>query len=194
MRKIRECLRLFHEGRLSRNQIARALDLSRSTVQDYCHRLENAGLAWAELLALSEADLERRLFKKAEAPRRRPEPDAAHLHAELRRRGVTLQLLWEEYKREHPDGLGYTQFCERYHAFNKSLKVYLRQSHVGGERAYVDYSGFRPAVVDLETGEVRQVEIFVLCWGASHALYAEAQESQSLENWVMGHVRAFEFL
>lgn len=193
MRKIKECLRLFHEGRLSRNQIARALDLSRATVQDYCHRLENAGLSWTELLALSEADLERKLFKKAETPRRRPEPDAAHLHAELRRRGVTLQLLWEEYKREHPDGLGYTQFCERYHAFNKSLKVYLRQTHVGGERAYVDYSGFRPAVVDLETGEVRQVEIFVYCWGASHALYAEAQESQSLENWVMGHVRAFEF-
>ncbi len=193
MRKIKECLRLFHEGRLSRNQIAKSLSLSRATVQDYVHRLGNSGLPWTELLALPEAELERRLFKKkAEAPNR-PEPDAAYIHAELRKRGVTLQLLWEEYQKEHADALGYTQFCERYHAFNNSLKVYLRQTHVGGERAYVDYSGVKPAVVDLETGEVKPVEIFVLCWGASHCLYAEAQDSQSLENWVMGHVRAFEF-
>jgi transposase len=193
MRKIKECLRLFHEARLSRNQIAKALKLSRSTVQDYFNRFKEAGLAWTELLPLPDAELESRLFKKAEANRQRPEPDAAYIHAELRRRGVTLQLLWEEYRKEHADALGYTQFCERYHAFSKSLKVYLRQTHVGGERAYVDYSGFKPTVVDAETGEVRSVEIFVLCWGASHCLYAEAQESQSLENWVMGHVRAFEF-
>lgn len=193
MRKIKECLRLFHEGRLSQNQIAKILSLSRSTVQDYVHRLGNSGLPWTELLSLPESDLERRLFKKKPEAKNRPEPDGAYIHAEMRRRGVTLQLLWDEYKREHADALGYTQFCERYHAFNNSLKVYLRQTHVGGERAYVDYSGFRPTVVDSTTGEARPVEIFVLCWGASHCLYAEAQDSQSLENWVMGHVRAFEF-
>lgn len=192
MRKIKECIRLYSEGRLSRNQIAKALSLSRSTVQEYCHRAGKSGLPWAELLALPEAELEMKFFRKLPESKR-PEPDGAYIHAEIRKRGVTLQLLWEEYKREHADGLGYTQFCERYHAFNNSLKVYLRQTHVGGERAYVDYSGFRPKVVDIESGEERPVEIFVLCWGASHCLYAEAQESQSLENWVMGHVRAFEF-
>jgi transposase len=193
MRKIKECLRLFHEGRLSLNQIAKVLSLSRSTVQDYVRRLKNAELSGTELLLLPERELENRLFKKAAESRQRPEPDAAYIHSELRKRGVTLQLLWEEYRKEHAEALGYTQFCERYHAFNKSLKVYLRQTHVGGERAYVDYSGYKPSVVNVDSGEVRQVEIFVLCWGASHCLYAEAQESQSLENWVMGHVRAFEF-
>lgn len=192
MRKIKECLRLFSEGGLSRNQIARALSLSRSTVQEYCHRAGNSGLPWTELLALPESELEMKFFRK-HPESKHPEPDGEYIHAEVRKRGITFQLLWEENKKEHADGLGYTQFHERYHAFNNSLKVYLRQTHVGGERAYVDYSGFRPTVVEVETGEERPVEIFVLCWGASHCLYAEAQESQSLENWVMGHVRVFEF-
>lgn len=193
MRKIKECLRLFHEGKLSRNQIANALSLSRSTVQDYFHRLKNAGRLWTELLLLPENDLERALFKKPEELRDRPEPDVPYIHAELRKKGVTLQLLWEEYKHGNAQALGYTQFCARYHAFQKSLKVYMRQTHVGGERGFVDYSGLRPSIVDCLTGEIRPVEIFVFCWGASHCLYAEAQASQSLENWVLGHVRAFEY-
>jgi transposase len=102
-------------------------------------------------------------------------------------------LLWEEFIKEHPDGLRYTQFCERHRAFQKSLKTHLRQEHVGGEKAFVDYSGLRPSIVDFETGEVTPVELFVFCWGASHCLYVEAQENQSLPNFVMGHVRAFEF-
>lgn len=112
MRKIKECLRLFSEGRLSRNQIAKALSLSRSTVQDYCHRAGTSGLSWTELLALPEAELEMKSFRKVPESKR-PEPDAAYIHAEIRKRGVTLQLLWDEYKKEHADALGYTQSCER---------------------------------------------------------------------------------
>lgn len=193
MRKIKECLRLFHEGHLSQNQIASALSLGRSTVQDYFQRVKREGLLWTELLLLPDAELEGRMFRRVEQPKVRVEPDGAYLHAELSRRGVTLQLLWEEYIQEHPDGLRYTQFCERHRAFAKSLKTYLRQVHVGGDKAFVDYSGKRPSVVNADTGEIKEVELFVFCWGASHCLYVEAQESQSLANWVGGHIRAFEF-
>lgn len=191
MRRIKEALHLSLCKGLSQTQVAGALALARSTVQDYLHRASQAGLTPESVHALSEESLEHMLFRRSPVAPIRPEPDCPTLHVELRKTGVTLQLLWEEYKKEHADGLGYTQFCERYRAYVRKLSVSMRQTHKAGEKGYVDYSGKKPVLVDLETGEVKPVEIFVLVLGASNYTYAEAQESQALPAWLGGHARAF---
>ncbi len=191
MRRIKEALHLSLDKGLNQSQVAAALNMARSTVQDYLRRAVAIGLTSEGIGGLAENALEKMLFKReAQAPQR-PEPDCQYIHLELRKIGVTLQLLWEEYRKEHADGLGYTQFCERYRAFAQKLSVSMRQTHKGGEKAYVDYSGKRPHLVDLHTGEVTPVEIFVMVFGASNYIYAEAQESQALPNWLGGHARAF---
>ena len=152
MRRIKEALHLSLDKGLNQSQVAGALQLARSTVQDYLHRAIATRLSREALAALSEDALEKMLFRRGEQAPLRPEPDCQYLHLELRKTAVTLQLLWEEYKKEHADGLGYTQFCERYRAFVRKLTVSMRQTHVGGEKAYVDYSGKMPRLVDAESG------------------------------------------
>ena len=192
MRRIQEALHLSLDNGLNQSQVAGALHLARSTVQDYLRRFHSLGLAPEALSALSEEALEKLLFPPKLCRAMRPEPDPAYLHAELRKPGVTLQLLWEEYRKEYSEGLGYTQFCERYRNHALKLNVSMRQAHKGGEKAYVDYSGKKPRLVSPTTGRVKEVELFVMVWGASNFVYAEAQESQTLPNWLGGHARAFQ--
>jgi transposase len=191
MRRIKEALFLSLDKGLNQSQVAGALTLARSTVQDYLHRAARAGLTPKALATLTEEALEKMLFRREAPEPLRPEPDCSYLHSELRKTGVTLQLLWEEYRKEHAGGLGYTQFCERYRAYVRKLSVSMRQTHKAGEKGYVDYSGKKPHLVDKDTGEVRPVELFVLVLGASNYIYAEAQESQALTHWLGGHARAF---
>lgn len=191
MRRIKEVLHLSFDKGLNQSQVAGALALARSTVQDYLQRAAQAGLTAELLSSLTEEALEKMMFRREALAPLRPEPDCQDLHVEMRKAGVTLQLLWEEYRKDHADGLGYTQFCERYRAFVRKLNVSMRQTHKAGEKGYVDYSGKKPFLVDRDTGEVKQVEIFVLVLGASNYTYAEAQESQALPNWLGGHARAF---
>jgi transposase len=196
MRRIRDCLRLYYESKLSQSQISRTLKISRSTVQDYLSRLTIANLTYDQISGLSDYDLEQRLYSKPEMSadnENNGECDYEYLHKELQRPGVTLRLLWEEHRKQHPDGHQYSQFCWHYQQWRKKLKVYMRQNHKAGERVYVDYSGKRPSIVNRFTGEIQDVELFVMCWGCSQYTYAEAQPSQQLKYWIMGHVRAFEF-
>jgi transposase len=116
------------------------------------------------------------------------------VHRELRRKGVTLALLWEEYQAVHPDGLQYSWFCDRYRAWAARLDVVMRQEHRAGEKLFVDYAGQTVPVIDRATGEVREAQIFVATLGASSYTYAEATWTQGLADWVGAHVRAFGFL
>lgn len=195
MRRIRDCLRLYYENNMSQSQISRALEVSRSTVQDYLSRLTIASLTYEAIHMLSDADLEEKLYTQSRELKCTPDSDmdCDYIHKELAKPGVTLRLLWEEYKKEHSEGHQYSRFCWCYQQWRKTLKVYMRQHHVAGERLFVDYSGKKPCIVNRFTGEVKDVELFVMCWGYSQHTYAEAQESQELKNWVMGHVRAFTF-
>ncbi|MDE0457726.1 MAG: IS21 family transposase [Chromatiales bacterium] len=194
MRKIREVLRLYHAAGMSVRAIARSVKASPSTVGEYIRRAEVQGLSWPLPGSLDDGELERRLFP-APAPSgtRRPLPDWSKVHRELRRKGVTLALLWQEYKASHPEGLQYSQFCERYRAFASSLDVVMRQEHRAGEKMFVDYAGQTVPVVDRETGEERQAQIFVAVLGASSYTFAEATWTQTLPDWTASHVRAFEF-
>ena len=143
---------------------------------------------------MREQALEALLFPPA-APSRveRPLPAWSHVHAELRRKGVTLALLWQEYKTEQPDGVQYSQFCERYREWARCVDAVMRQSHRAGEKLFVDYAGHTARVVDRTTGEERVAQVFVAVLGASSYTYAEATWTQSLADWTASHVRALAF-
>jgi transposase len=196
MRKIRELLRLtFAEG-LSRRQAGTATGLPYTTVSDHLARARRAGLGWPLPYDLDDDELEARLFGQPAPPpaNSRPLPEWADVHRELRRPGVTLALLHLEYKARHPDGYGYSQFCERYHRFAARLDFVMRQEHRAGEKLFVDYPGQTVPIVDPATGEIRGAQLFVAVLGASSYTYAEAFPSQELPHWIAGHVHAFEFL
>ena len=196
MRKIREVARL-HASNLSIRQIAGSCGIARSTVSDYLARLSAAGLRWPLPPEMSEEELDARLFRRPEArarDRSRPMPEWAPIHKELRRKAVTLKLLWQEYREIHPEGYGYSGFCEHYRRWSKTVDVCMRQVHQAGEKLFVDYAGMRMPVVDPESGESYAAEIFVAALGASQYLYAEATRTQQLPDWIGSHVRCFESL
>jgi transposase len=195
MRKIREVLRLAFDAGLGIRAIARSLKVSPSTVGDYLRRAELAGVAWPLPDGLDEAALERRLFPPPPASRQpRPLPDWAWVHRERRRKGVTLALLWQEYKAVHPDGLQYSQFCERYRAWSGRIDLIMRQTHRAGDKLFVDYAGHTVPVVDRATGAIREAQVFVAVLGASNYTYAEATWTQGLADWLGAHTRALTFL
>jgi len=195
MRTIREVLRLKWECRLSNRAIARSCRLAHSTVGEYLERARAAGLSWPLPGDLDDDRLEQLMFPPAPpiSTRQIPCPDWSRVHTELRRKGVTLRLLWVEYRDDHPDGYGYSQFCELYRGWAKRLKTTMRQVHKAGEKVFVDYAGQTVPITDRDTGEIRPAQIFVGVQGASSYTYAEGQESQELPHWIGGHVRMFAF-
>jgi transposase len=177
--------------------LALRLGVARSTAQDCLKRLTAAGLSWPLPDELTDEVLERRLFSNAGikvGSRKLPEPDWSSQIREMKRPGVTLQILWEEYRQVHPDGYGYSRFCELYRAFEMRLSPTMRQHHVAGDKVFVDYSGKKIDIVNPETGEVLGAEIFVAVLGASNYTYAEATWTQSLPDWIGSHVRLFDFI
>jgi transposase len=196
MRKIRDVLRLTYGERLSRRQVSAATGVPFTTVCEYVTRARGAGLSWPLPDDLDDAALEARLFvSQGQAVRTRPAADWGYVHRELRRPGVTLMLLWLEYKERFPDGYQYSQFCDRYRGWQRRLDVVMRQEHRAGEKMFVDFPGQRIPIYDRESGLVRfEAELFVAVLGASNYMYAEAFASQELPSWIAGHVHAFEFL
>jgi transposase len=196
MRHIREVLRLHYSVGMSQRTVARGLGLAQGTVSKYLNRTRRAGLTWPLPPELDDdVLLENRLYPPpSDLPSdQRPQPDWAVVHRELRRSGVTLMLLWEEYCDTVSDGFSYSWFCERYKEWAGRLKTTLRQVHIAGEKLFVDYSGHTMEVIDGLTGEVLIAQIFVAVLGASNYTYAEATFSQSLPDWISSHVRAFCF-
>ncbi len=195
MRKIREFLRLALGEGLSRRTTAAATGLPYTTVSDHLARAARAGLGWPLPDGLDDAQLEARLFARSEPPpaASRPVPDWATVHRELRRKGVTLQLLHMEYKAREPEGYQYTQFCRHYRAWQRQLDVVMRQEHRAGEKLFVDFAGQTIPITDPRTGEIHQAQLFVAVLGASSYTYAEATASQELPHWIAAHVHAFSF-
>nr|VFJ68313.1 MAG: Transposase [Candidatus Kentron sp. FW] len=195
MRKIQEVLRLAHEQGLGIRAISRCINASPSTVGDYLRRAKVAGLTWPLPTGLDEAALEGLLFKPHKSKgSQRHLPDWAYIHKERRRKGVTLALLWQEYKAQYPDGLQYSQFTQKYRLWQGKLDVVMRQDHRAGEKLFVDYAGQTVPVIDRNTGEIRQAQVFVAVLGASNYTFAEATWSQGLPDWISSHTRAFQYL
>ena len=194
MRQVREIIRLKSAG-ISGHEIARRVGVAPSTVRLTLKRVAAAGLGWPLPAEVTDAALEARLFTTVgtkQGHRRQPEPDWARIHRELKRKHVTLALLWDEYIEEQPQGYRYSRFCELYRNWERQLSVTMRQTHAGGDKLFVDYAGDTvPVIVDRLTGETRAAQIFVAVMGASNFTYAEASWTQGLGDWIGAHTRAF---
>lgn len=195
MRKIREILRLGLECKMSVREIGRSCSISPSSVSKYLKQAEKAGLNYSQIEQMGDGDLVHSLQGRVvcKNPTSRSEPDWIYIHQELKKKGVTIQLLWEEYKEGNPEGYQSSQFYERYNRWRKKLKVTLRQNHKAGEKLFVDYAGQTLSVINKKTGEIKEVQIFVAVLGASNYTYAEATYSQKLPDWIGSHVRAFKY-
>lgn len=196
MRLVTEVLRLKHSAGLSHRQIARALRIGIGTVANYLAAAERAGLSWPLPEGMDEAALTNTLWPPSESVFE-PQfvtPDFAYIHQELKLKGVTRQLLWEEYCEKNPGrAFQYTRFCTLYRDWRNRLKVTMRQTHKEGEKLFVDYAGQKVSIVNASTGEVREANIFVAVMGASNYTFAEATWTQSLIDWIGSHIRAFSF-
>lgn len=195
MRQIRQTLRLHLEAGLSQRQVAAALGVAKTTVGTIVRHARAAGVDWAIAQTLDDAALEAKLYRPP-VPRcsRQLEPDYAWIHQELKRPGVTLQLLWEEYQRSNELAYQYTSYCVKYRAWAMSLKRSMRQTHPAGERLFVDYAGQTMPLVDAATGEVSRAQIFVAVLGASNYTFARATATQTAADWVGSIIRALEFI
>jgi transposase len=194
MRRIREVLRLKHECELSYAQIAQALRISKGTVANYLSLAEAAGISHSVALGLDDATLLGQLYPQRYVYRQFAVPDFAQVHRELKRKGVTLQLLWEEYQ-EAAQGVAYSRsrFCERYLAFVGTLRRSMRQTHVAGEKLFVDFAGPTVPIYGAASGQESRAHIFVAVWGASNYTYVEATAAQTKLDWIRAHVNAFAF-
>jgi transposase len=197
MRKIREVLRLRFELRLGQRAIARACSISQSTVHEYLNRAAAAGVVWPLGEEWDEQRVEQALFGEQPVVKRLPEqvlPDFPALHSQLQQHPhLTLQLAWEEYRQIHPEGYGYSRFCELYGRWRRKQDVVLRQVHKPGEKGFVDWAGATIPVHDPVTGEVRPAPLFVMVLGTSSYTYAEATRDQQLSAWISAHIHAFEY-
>jgi transposase len=195
MRKIQEVLRLHLSCGMGPREISRSLSISPATASNYINAAKEADLSYPLITGMGEEELKRIIKGEKTSDQRssRPQPNWKEIHGELKKKRVTLQLLWEEYKAIHPDGYQSTQFCDLYRKWKGKLNPSLRQTHKAGEKMFVDYAGQTVPVTERYSGRIRQAEIFVTVLGASNYTYSEATWSQSLSNWIDSHIHTLEF-
>ena len=196
MRMIREILRLHYSCKLSNRKISKALGCSRWAVDEYIKRAKAAGFTWPLPEIFDDEDLlEQQLCPKdtTNPAKQKPQPDCNYIHLELKKKGVTLVLLWEEYKQDYPDGYQLSQFCEIYKCWLKTIGLVMRQDHKAGEKAFSDFAGGTLPITNPLTGEITQSHLFVCALGASSYTYARLFWSENSEGWCMGHALAFKF-
>ncbi len=195
MRQIRESLRLHLQAGLSYNEVGRALKISKSAVGKYVSLARVAGVDWDLAQTLDDQALQARLYRPA-LPRSSHQlaPDFGLVHQELKRAGVTLMLLWEEYAIGNPLAYKYTSFCIKYREFAKTQARSMRQIHIAGEKLFVDYAGGSVPIIDAATGEISQAQIFVATLGASNYTFACATARQTTADWIGAQVLALEFI
>ena len=197
MRKIKECLRLKWSCELSHEKIAKALSLSKGVISKYVQLAQASGLYWEKISTLDEIDLQRLLLPSIKRTRgERVLPDWGITHREMHKKGVTLQLLWEEYGDAHPGvaTYGYTRFCQLYHDYAGTLKRSMRQIHRAGEKLFIDYAGPTVPIIDQLSGEISQAHIFVAVLGASNYTYACATARETQADWLHGLMGALHFM
>jgi transposase len=196
MRKIRDVLRLRLEAGLSYRQISASSKISIGAIQKLLSSAQALSLSWPLPEELDDRQLAQLFYPGADTriSNRYQMPDWLTVHQELKSKGTTKLLLWEEYTQQYPNRCySYSQFCDRYNQWHKRQKRSMRQLHKAGEKLFVDYAGKTVPIVNPQTGEVRDAQVFVAVLGASNYTYAEATASQSLPDWLQSHVRAFAY-
>ena len=176
-------------------EVSRVLGMPKSTVCDAVRMARVAGMDWPLVQTLTDDQLEARVYPApVRSSAQHADLDYAHIHREIKRKGVTLQLLWEEYAAGNPLAYRYTAFCVKYRAWTQSLKRSMRQTHIAGDKLFVDYAGQTLPVIDPSTGEIRRAQIFVAVLGASNYTYARATATQTAVDWVGSIIDAMEFI
>jgi transposase len=194
MRKISEILRQRYELKRSYRDIASSVNISISTISNYLWEAKKAGITWPLPEGITEEELHAKIFlPTTKGALQKPLPDWEQVHKELRKKGVTLQLLWREYRDIHTNGLGYTWFCLLYKRYIKAISPIMRQVHKGGEKTFVDYAGMKMPWIDPTTGEIHEAEIFVGSLGASQFTFVEATATQGLPDWIQSHINMWEY-
>lgn len=195
MSKQRQILQLLHDAHLSTREIAAAVHVSKSSVSDIARAARLAGLDWEAANKLNDDELNARIYRPGTVRKSALiEPDYSYLYRELKRTGVTLQLLWEEYQGQHgSNAYKYSAFCDRFRQWSKTLKLSMRQIHPAGERAFLDFAGPTVPIIDTHTGEITQAQIFVAILGASSYTFACATRAQKVQNWVQCTIAALEY-
>ncbi len=194
MNKIREVIRLRLSKQAGVRQIASACGIGRTTASEYVARIEAAGLSWPSAEDLSDQEQKEALFPiDRSSVKARPEPDWSVVRKELSRKGVTLTLLWKEYKQSNPDGYSYSRYTRHYQQWLRNTDCRMLQRHKAGQSLFVDWAGLTLRITDSETGEVSQAYVFVSAMGTSQYLYARVCPSMDTRNWLDAHIRAFEF-
>ena len=195
MRQINEILRLKAQSQMSVREIARSCGLPTSTVGDYLKRAEAAQLTWPLPADLTQEQLQAKLLGavSSSTPAAKELPDWVLVRQELRRKSVTLHLLWQEYRQTHPEGYGYSRFCELYQRWADTLDPVLRQVHVPGEKLFVDWAGQTVPIQNPVDGSWTKGHLFVAVLGASNRIFVEAFPNEQLENWIAGHCHAYAY-
>lgn len=194
MRKIREILRLRIGQQLSEREVSKSCGVGKTTVRDCVSRFKVSGLVFPLDENMDDFELESRLYpRKSDGPRNPSLPDWSKIHLELKRKGVTRHLLWEEYLEQNQETIGYSRFCELYQGWLKKSRISMRQNHKAGEKLFVDFAGTTVPVFDPLSGAKQEAQIFVATWGASNFTYAQAVWSQDLQSWTSCHAGAFEY-
>ena len=193
MRKVREILRLGLKNGEKLREISRSCSVAHKTAGKYLKRARKLSLSYEQVEKMDDIELKGLIIGFKKEIRGKPEPDWNYIHEEMKKKGVTRQLLWQEYRESNPEGYQSTQFCDLYARWKKTLKISLRQTHKAGEKTFVDYAGQKIPIVNRYTGEIKDAEIFVAVLGASNYTYAEATWDQSLKSWIGSHVRSYEY-
>lgn len=193
MRKIREIIRLYCEGKSSNRQISRSLNISRPVVAQYIINFKNSGLTYENIEAMNDESLLEILELKQKEKSQRYRVLSAMFEnyaKELMRTGVNLYTLWEEYRKEHEDGYSYSQFCYHYQIWRNGSELSMHIEHKAGDKMYVDFTGKKLKIIDRATMKERDVEVFVAILGASQYTYVEGVMDQSKENWIRANENA----
>lgn len=196
MKDISKALKMRYMANISLREIAIATKLPHTTIADYCKRFDNSSYNLDVLLSFGDDKIISILFPNKKIVQKnleKPMPDVEYIHKEIVKKGVTFELLWYEYKDIHPDGYGLSQFKEYYYRYKKRLNPSMRQTHIPGDKLFVDYSGLTMNVIDQFTGEVSKVQVFVAVLGASGYTFVHATKSQTLKDFILSHTKAFDF-
>lgn len=197
MKKIREIMRLYEHSGLSQRQIAQALGISRPVVSDYITKIKTSGLAYKDIENMPDETLIEILQRNKETDDKRYkilQDKFPYFVKELKRIGVTRQILWDEYTQENPDGYSYSQFCYHFQVWQNMSEVTMHMEHKAGDKLFVDFAGKKLAITDRITGEKQEVEVFVAVLGASQLVYVEASLSQKKEDWIRLNENALRYI
>lgn len=196
MEKVRELYRLKHNLNLSNRAIARALQISHPIVREYLNKLNSAGLDLATVEHMDDDALFAAIIGNRKQHSKRYQALAArfeYMQTELRRTGVTLERLWQEYLRDHPEGYGYSQFCRHFQLWRGTLEISMHIEHKAGDKMFADFTGKKFEIVDRHTGEITEAECFVALLGASQYTYVEAVASQKKHDWIRVNENALRY-